>query len=498
MEGEWTDVLEQVTVWFREIYFSLNAELLEVLALKPPGLLLLTTAGFGLLIPVALWLSLRWTDTRTLRSDAVVHEPTKAAKPRAEEPKKRSRKRAGDKKLQRNGVLDLQEEPAPVEAQNPNPSESPDPDVGRSDKGKKNKKKTKAQTKEAKSTTSENKEHEEVGSWETKVSHREKRQRRKDKGAEDDSPGGGVELTADANITDTEQAAEEPDMTPTPVPITITKSKKTNRSSKSNSTPTPPKKEEAPPPEVITAVKPPVSRVWEDMMVVNGSRWRDLDAQVPTLHPHTWNSITLPSEQREPEPTAWPHDMDGSWTIVDGSHIPTSFHGLSAGVEMQVLPDLSWTCQPPVDDEWSGMNSNSADPTSDWSAPCEEWGNYEQPAGGAVATEEPLESDPDKDKDEPAAPGSSKAKKKKKKKKKQDEPGTGAQVEESVKKDPHIFHKISLEQAVVTPSAPIQVTLKSAEPEAPPKSTAPPTQKKPEESWESPKQVKKKKARRET
>lgn len=36
-----------------------------------------------------------------------------------------------------------------------------------------------------------------------------------------------------------------------------------------------------------------------------------------------------------------------------------------------------------------GVDSSSADPASDYCAPCEEWGNYEEPAGGAVSPDVP-------------------------------------------------------------------------------------------------------------
>ncbi|NXP76981.1 LYRIC protein, partial [Ramphastos sulfuratus] len=54
--------------------------------------------------------------------------------------------------------------------------------------------------------------------------------------------------------------------------------------------------------------------------------------------------------------------------------------------------DFQWDhAQPPVDDEWSGLNGlSSADPSSDWNAPAEEWGNWvdEEKIASVPQTEE--------------------------------------------------------------------------------------------------------------
>ncbi|MCJ8745392.1 hypothetical protein PDJAM_G00129610 [Pangasius djambal] len=560
MALEWREAAERMDVYLRELLSSglllLHAELGVDVGLKaellPPGLLACVAAGLGLLLAVLLWLSVCRCFSKK-PAEKVAPEAGKTSKPKSEEVKKKSRKRGGDKKAQRNGLaVDLEEELKPAETQNQNQSESPDPAGGKSDKGKKNKKKAKASVKETKSpSTSEHKEPEEAGTWETKVSHREKRQQlRKDKGAGDESGSpGGTEPSANAANAEHTAAVEEPQIILTPsvtsnatktsnttkttntktsntktsnttttktsntnnttttkTSTTTTTNSKTTKNTKTTTAPAPkapkngqrtqqaapPVEHEPPVAEVTRAVIPPVSHAW-DVMAVNGSGSWDLGVSVPP-HTQTWNSV-------KSEASVWPQDMEGSWMIVDGSHIPVSLHGMTAGVEATVVPERPWVCPAPVDDEWSGPNSASADPASDYCAPCEEWGNYEEPAGGAVSPDEPQDSDPEKDKDEPAAPGSSKAKKKKKKKKKAEEAGSAAQVEVEVgvAKDQNtagnILPKTAKEQEIMVPP---RVPLKPTEPEAPPKNTAPPTQKKPEESWESPKQVKKKKARRET
>lgn len=189
---------------------------------------------------------------------------------------------------------------------------------------------------------------------------------------------------------------------------------------------------------------------------------------------------------------------------------------------MFAVPDLSWSAQPsvPLDDEWSGINSTSADPSCDWNAPSEEWGNYvEQQPVSAAPLEPPVpqvvqESDNEKDKDEAVAPGSGKAKKKKKKKKMEDA-GPSAQPQVKAERDMSVVATPAQsaagnipaatagprvdDTARAVPSAPVQTQRRMTGPEPTDKPTPVPTQKKPDDSKESPKQpVKKKKARRET
>ncbi|KAL7840397.1 hypothetical protein AOLI_G00257200 [Acnodon oligacanthus] len=497
MAQSWADRAEQMVFSLAEM---LGLEAAAPLALWPAGVLLLSL-GLGLILTLLLLGLHRPGGTREQRGkhEDTVLEPGKAGK--SEEPKKRSRKKAGDKKLQRNGLaMEPQEEAKPVEVHSQDPADL------KGDKAKKNKKKPKAPAKETKSAPSERKEPEEAGAWETKVSNREKRQqRRKDKGAGDESGSpGGVEPSA------TEQPIITPEEPKITIPATPTKTKNTTtrtttttkNTTRTSTTSTPAaaaQRREEPPAVEVHAVIPQVSPGWEEVLNMNGSSWGELAAPV---HPDNWNSL---SAERQDLHAAWPQDMEGSWTIVDGS-----FTGLpSAAGESQPVPDLSWACQPQVDDEWSAPNTSCADPSSDWKPPSEEWGNYEdRPAEGAMSSRAPQaelqESDTEKDKEELAAPGSGKAKKKKKKKKKLEDGGTAAQVEGEVgmPKDQNtagnILPKTVKEQESVPPSAPPRATLKPTEPEMMSRSSATPVQKKPEDSWESPKQVKKKKARRET
>uniref|UniRef100_A0A3Q0R429 Metadherin a n=1 Tax=Amphilophus citrinellus TaxID=61819 RepID=A0A3Q0R429_AMPCI len=185
-----------------------------------------------------------------------------------------------------------------------------------------------------------------------------------------------------------------------------------------------------------------------------------------------------------------------------------------AGIEEpQPVNEMPWLSQPRLDDEWSGLNGGSVDTGSDWNAPSEAWGNYEEPTHEPPpALEKPLpepakeDGDDEKDKGETTADGTAKTKKKKKKKKKAaEEGGTAGQVT-ACEKMRHLSGVtfLSVKQRVkdnISQKPPVtQVPLKPNEGEPTAKQNnlpAPTQQKKPEES-QAPKPAKKKKARRET
>ncbi|KAI7807130.1 putative protein LYRIC, partial [Triplophysa rosa] len=503
---------EQITGYVREILSSglvfLKSELGIDLGLNPdvcaPWVLLLA-AWIGLVLMLILWVSVCRGVSRRLTEtpDTGAAPPTKKADHRAEEPKRRNRRRNAEKKAglavepqQDTKVLDTQEQ---LEV--------------KADKAKKNKKKQKASVKDKSSTSGDGKEPDE-GTWETKVSNREKRQqRRKDKTPGDGSASPEATATSSA-INTTEQVQTAPEKPETTIKTTA-------------STPVIQKEVEAKTPEIEAKyvrepVDPQVIPCWEEVLSLNGSGRSDLSIQLPpqmaNVQTESWTTLSLSTERQPAEPSVWPQDMEGSWTIVDGSHIPVSFSGLT------VVPVLSWgPQQPPVqlDDEWSGLNS-AADPSCDWNAPSEEWGNYvEQQSASAVPLEQPIpeapqESDLEKEKDEAGPPGSGKAKKKKKKKKKVDDAGPSAPIQSQVKteKDPSAglqakstagnnlaagdaSTRVEVPSCAVS-SAPAQTQQRMGGPESTDKPAPVPTQKKAEESWESPKQVKKKKARRDT
>ncbi|XP_056331437.1 protein LYRIC isoform X3 [Danio aesculapii] len=495
--------VEQITGYVRESLSTglvyLKSELGIDLGLNPdlcaPWLLLLT-AWAGLVLLLVLWVSVcrgfskRLAGTETGDSE----ENTGPAQPvkKADEPKRRNRKKNTEKKAQRNGLaVEPQEEVKTADDQ--------ELAEVKADKGKKNKKKTKAAAKEKKSSTSvDGKEPDEAGgnvsvmvnltgTWETKVSNREKRQqRRKDKAPGDES-GSPVPSAASGATEQIQTTPEEPGTIIT------------------SAVSTPPIQREV-----------EVTPCWEEVLTVNGSGWSDLGLQVPphmtSVQTESWTSMTTPTERQTSEPSVWPQDMEGSWTIVDRPNIPVSFSGLPA------VPDLSWSAPPavPVDDEWSGIKSSSADPSCDWNAPSEEWGNYieQQPVSTAPleqpGTEVMQESDNEKDKDESGVPGSGKAKKKKKKKKKVEDVGLSAQPQVKAESivTPTPSTTVNVPAAIagaraedaqrVAPSAPVQTQQKKSGPEPTDKSKPAPTQKKTDDTLESVKPIKKKKARRET
>uniref|UniRef100_A0A673KR13 Metadherin b n=1 Tax=Sinocyclocheilus rhinocerous TaxID=307959 RepID=A0A673KR13_9TELE len=305
--------VEQITGYVREtlstVLVYLKSELGIDLGLNPdlcaPWLLLLT-AWAGLVLILIVWVSVcrglskRLSGTETGENIADNTGPVQTAK-KADEPRRRNRKK--------NEV--------------------------------KNKKKPKPPAKEKKSSTSVDGKEPDEGTWETKVSNREKRQQRRKDKAPGDGSGSPVATAASSAISTLEEdqtAPEEPETT-----ITTT--------------------------------------------------------------------VSTPPIQREVE-------------------------GMFTASSVFAVPDLIWSAQPPVplDDEWSGINSTSADLSCDWNAPSEEWGNYVEQQPVSAAPLEPSvpevaqESDNEKDKDEAVAPGSGKAKKKKKKKKKMEDAGPSAQV----------------------------------------------------------------------
>ncbi|XP_035020298.1 protein LYRIC isoform X2 [Hippoglossus stenolepis] len=241
---------------------------------------------------------------------------------------------------------------------------------------------------------------------------------------------------------------------------------------------------------------------------------------------------------REPV-SHWRAEIDESWTVIDrgmpATELKLSFTGLGVGAaEPHAVSDLPWLSQPRVDEGWSGLNGGSVDPSSDWNAPSEAWGNFEEPTPEPAPAQEqslpePVKDDDEdeKDKGEAASDGAAKTKKKKKKKKKAGEEGgatdQGEEPEKeaapaaSVKKQPPLQENPAAIQPVkaaaaearverpvkdkISPKPPVtQVPQKPTDGETTAKQNslpAPAQQKKPEESQAS-KPAKKKKARRET
>ncbi|XP_035607253.1 protein LYRIC-like isoform X3 [Oncorhynchus keta] len=472
----------------------------------PPWLIL--AACIGLVLMVAMWAS-ACCGLFKKRPTIVEVETMESTKPatiktaKAEEPKKKKRKPT-EKKSQPNGsvVAELQEEVRVTEEDNllvvPPHSQVK---TEKASEVKNTKKKQKPAVKEAKTASSHGKESEEVsGTWETKVSNKEKReQRRKDKTTGDDSgsPGGVDPLPSSPPTESTKVSPKAAN------PGSVSEKKEKKKKGESSKT-----KAEKAGAVAAVAVGRPQAISSEEAPVVTGE-WTD-------------RAVTAPALTIVPDKEHWSNQDTTVW-----------------GHETEMEPQLPCPSQPEpqVEDEWSGLNGDgsaaAADRCSDWNAPAEVWGNYEELPAPVEAVppvlEEPLPetvkqvSDEEREKAEPAADGTGKLKKKKKKKKKQaeDDVVTGQESEQQskkvaaeakVKKKPIqeptapavnvAAVKARVEQPVVAQNtAPItQVPPQPAEtePTAKQNSLPVPTHKKSEESQPSKPVMKKKRARRET
>ncbi|XP_036372192.1 metadherin a isoform X1 [Megalops cyprinoides] len=534
MAKSWQDVATQqaelISSRLRELLSSglglLRSELGVDLGLKPelyPSWVILLTAVLGLLLIAVSWAAAcsglfggrkRRAGASEECIDGAKASLTKAVK--AEEQKKKSKKKPVEKKSQPNGRT-LPEPHGEVKVEG---IQKQSPDI-KTEKAKK-KKKSKTEVKQAQTVSSPDGKEPDEGAWETKVSNREKRQqRRKEKvpGDGSGSPGG-----ADPPV----RAPVEPPIT-TAAPVSLRKSRVESLHVK---------------PGKGDAIISQVSASWSEVSAVNGGGWTDmamkLPAQLSSSDGEKWPSILKEAGHRNPEPQPWGQDTEGSWTALDGrlktdlSSASFTVLGLNAtGGEAVPAPaaDLQRDSGPAVDDEWSGFNGmEGVDPSSDWNAPSELWGNYEEPQpespapSNDPAPEAVKVSDDEKDKGDNSGGASGKSKKKKKKKKKQDEAGATLQESEEPEKEAAsegeelrkpvqetaqpetpaaLEERISVpESASQKPSSQVPQRLSEPEPLVPPakqSSTPPSSQKKSEENWESPKQVqKKKKARRET
>eukprot|EP00062_Callorhinchus_milii_P022746 gi/632980847/ref/XP_007907263.1/ PREDICTED: methionine aminopeptidase 2 [Callorhinchus milii] len=214
---------------------------------------------------------------------------------------------------------------------------------------------------------------------------------------------------------------------------------------------------------------------WGELSAVNGGGWSEVPVKLPAqisaskedkwrpMPPTTTKGTDQPAwgqEAREPNAATkeWAvplvsktwgeHTLFssiGAWTGVDGRVNPTdqkppfSSLGMKAAVTAttsESVPqpgttELQWEANPSssIDDAWSGINGiSTADPSSDWNAPTEEWGNWlveesvSTPQPEETATEVQKVSDEEKEKVDPGAQGSASGKSKKKKKKKKKGP----------------------------------------------------------------------------
>ncbi|KAM6350547.1 protein LYRIC isoform 3-T3 [Podargus strigoides] len=467
---------------------------------------------------------------------------------KGDEQKKRNKKKLPEKTSRPNGrsFLDVSEDEVIQAARKENIKQPVDTEK-KNEKAKK-KKKSKGDAKTIQDLSRLDGKEVDEGTWETKISNREKRQQRKrDKVLTDGGSGEsnlqGVENTVTVSI---EQLMPAPSL---PVGLRKNKGDALLNAQVSSSKPT---KGESSVPQVSPGLS--------ESHTVNGGSWNEksvkISAQI-SVGEEKWTSVpSSAAGKRKTETSAWGQDTgdangngkDWGVTLVGrpwkerslftpmaawnvdarintSEQNSTSFSsfGLTPGVSgsnnesvsQAGTSDFQWDlshAQPPVDDEWSGLNGlSSADPSSDWNAPAEEWGNWvdEEKVASVPQPEERSDvqkaSDNERERAEPILQSSTsgKSKKKKKKKKKQgEEANSPAQPEEApslaVSTEPSVIVSESDSDKVASqvPQMLQETDVSSSNIK---QNSVPPPQTKSEESWESPKQVKKKKkARRET
>ncbi|XP_022357737.1 protein LYRIC isoform X1 [Enhydra lutris kenyoni] len=501
---------------------------------------------------------------------------------RSEEQKKKNRKKLPEKPKPNGRTVEVADEEV-VQTPRSITTKQPLETDKKNEKSKKNKKKSKSDAKAVQNSSRHDGKEVDEGAWETKISHREKRQQRKRDKVQTDS--GSLDSTI-PGIENTITVTTE-QLTTASFPVGSKKNKGDShlnvqvsnfKSGKGDST-------------------LQVSSGLNENLTVNGGGWNEksvkLSSQI-SAGEEKWNSVSPASAgKRKSEPSAWGQDTAdanangkdwgrswsdrslfsgiAAWSSVDRgmntSEQNSSFASLTLNsavsgstaepVSHSTTSDYQWDVsrnQPYIDDEWSGLNGlSSADPSSDWNAPAEEWGNWvDEERASLLKSQEPIPddqkvSDDDKEKGEGALP-TGKSKKKKKKKKKQGEDNSPAQdteLEKEIREElPMNTSKVRPKQEktfslkTISTSDPAEALIKNSQPiktlppaiptepsvilsksdsdksssQVPPilqetdksksntkQNSVPPSQTKSETSWESPKQIKKKKkARRET
>ncbi|XP_075817337.1 protein LYRIC isoform X2 [Microtus pennsylvanicus] len=491
------------------------------------GLLLLFLLGYG-------WAAACAGARKKRRSPPRKREETSASAPAPEDPaqlktlrsdeqKKKNRKKPPEKPKSNGRTVEVPEDEVVRTPRSITAKQPPETDK-KNEKSKKNKKKSKSDAKAVQNSSRHDGKEVDEGAWETKISHREKRQQRKrDKVLTDsgslDSTIPGIENTI--TVT-TEQ------LTTASFPVGSKKNKGDShlnvqvsnfKSGKGDS-----------------ALQ--VSSGLNENLTVNGGGWNEKSVKLSSqmsAGEEKWNSVPPASAgKRKTEPSAWTQDPADA-----------NANGKEWG--------RNWSDR----SIFSGIDGlSSADPSSDWNAPAEEWGNWvDEERASLLKSQEPIPndqrhqvSDDDKEKGEGVLP-TGKSKKKKKKKKKQGEDNALSQDTEELEKDNGEELPVNTSKAhpkqervfslkTMSTSDPAEILVKNSQPiktlppavstepsvtlskgdsdksssqvpsmlpdtdkpkSNPKQNSVPPSQTKSETNWESPKQIKKKKkARRET
>ncbi|XP_068189832.1 metadherin a isoform X2 [Antennarius striatus] len=409
------------------------------LGLKPesyPTWVILSTAAAGLLLLLGLsWAAVcgglllgkkRGCPVTQQSCEPLKTNPIKILKP--EEPKKRNKKKTVEKKTQSNGqpVAVAQQEVKVTETiskQAPQVRTEKVKEVQAPLQVKKNKKKAKADVKPVRHLPINDVKETDDGAWETKVSNREKKQqRRKDKGSEDSGSPGGLE----APKTNGEA----------PVATAPTSSKRNRGNHESLHS----RKG-----ETAGGAGKNLSSSWKEEPSVNGGGWTNVSMKIPGQMGATegakWSSVHTATHFRAgPKRQSWAKETQAAWSGIDGQmktdHNPVSFSILGRNtMDAKSHPvELQWVNQPDADDQWSGFNGTAAvDPSSDWNAPVEHWGNYEEvvmtlapPQKEQRVTNKVLEHE--KEIEDPSDGAAKSKRKRKKKKKTEEDAASGAQT----------------------------------------------------------------------
>ncbi|XP_043921867.1 protein LYRIC [Protopterus annectens] len=432
---------------------------------------LLLTAVLGLLVIVAVWVAAcagiiaRSKRAGSSRQAAVASTESKLPSSRGlrvDDLKKKHKKKPTDK-IKVNGRVEMPEDDL-ISFIQTEPLKQPLESEKKTEKVKNKKKKQKSDQKQGHETSPPDKKEADEGAWEKKVSNREKRQQRKREKAVDPGFDSSIEV---ATVVATEQV---------PSTIHVSSAPRKNRGEQSLNNQF----------SVVKsgkddAVISQVSAGWNETPSVNGGSWSEIPGkrQTQIVCEDKWPSVQpATTGKKKIETCTWNSDAGDdsgttadwsgslrakpwgqhtlfppidSWSNVDGRMNSSeqgsgSFPSLGLGPPLSgttepstqpVVPDHQWDAAlAPVEDEWSGLNGlSSADPSSDWNAPSEEWGHWvEEEAAPSPQIEEPVTSevqkisDDEKEKVESTQHGSSsgKSKKKKKKKKKQGDDASSA------------------------------------------------------------------------
>ncbi|NXG12403.1 LYRIC protein, partial [Sakesphorus luctuosus] len=466
---------------------------------------------------------------------------------KGDEQKKRNRKKLPEKASRPNGrsFLDVSEDEVTPTVRKDNIKQPVDTEK-KNEKSKK-KKKSKGDAKTIQDTSRLDGKEVDEGAWETKISNREKRQQRKRDKVLTDSGSG------ESNLQGLENAVTvsiEQLMPPPSLPVGLRKNKGDTLLNAQISSSKPPKGESS-----IPQVSPGLS----ESHTVNGGSWNEKSVKISSqigVGEEKWTSVpSTAAGKRKTETLAWGQDTGDAngngkdWGVSlvgrpwKERSLFTPIGSNSESVSQPGTSDFQWDlshAQPPVDDEWSGLK---------------EWGNWVDDEKVVSVPQHEERSDIQKVKDNEKAESilqssaSGKSKKKKKKKKKQgEEANSPAQDTEELDREAgeefqKDTSKVQPQQErafsvkTISTSEPAKVGMQNLSEEPPSlavstepsvivsesnsdkitsqvpqmlqetdvsspsikQNSVPPPQTKSEESWESPKQVKKKKkARRET